>query len=101
MFMNKKEAIDTLKKYIKRGDTIYTTVTHVTRTGMTRDIKVRQIKRNRPLNWTYHVANALEYKQKNNGVRIGGCGMDMGFALVYNLATVLYKDGNALKQEWL
>ena len=99
--LNKKEAINTLKKYIKRGDTIYTTVTHVTKTGMTRDIKVRQIKRNRPLNWTYYVANALEYKQKNNGVRIGGCGMDMGFALVYNLARVLYKDGNALKQEWL
>lgn len=49
------------------------------------------------------------------GIRIGGCGMDMGFALVYDLGRVLYPKGvkkgysgspetdggYALKHEWL
>jgi hypothetical protein len=29
----------------------------------------------------------------NGGIIIGGCGMDMGFALVYNLGSTLWPNG--------
>ena len=36
-----------------------------------------------------------------SGVTMRGAGMDMGFALVYNLAHALHGDGYALKQRWI
>src|SRR3990167_5500047 len=41
------------------------------------------------------VAYALDDTLDRNrwGVRVGGCGMDMGFHLVYNLSRVLFPDG--------
>ena len=92
------EVIEYLKSSLKDGDTIYTNVQHVSQSGMTRDIKIISIKENIPLNYNYYVSKALGYKIKNNGVRIGGCGMDMGFAIVYDLSRVL---GINLRQEWI
>jgi hypothetical protein len=42
----------------------------------------------------YNVAEALDmrYDREREGVKIGGCGMDMGFALVYDLSRVLFQD---------
>ena len=105
--MTKEEAIKRLKEEIKKGDTLYTQLNHVSQSGMTRHISVRQIKINYPLNWTRLVSVALEWKEaKNrfggyNGIKVGGCGMDMGFHLVYTLSSVLYDDGYAIKQSWL
>ena len=92
------EVIEYLKSSLNDGDTIYTSIQHVSQSGMTRDIKIISIKENIPLNFNYHVSKALGYKIKNNGVRIGGCGMDMGFAIVYDLSRVL---GINLRQEWI
>jgi hypothetical protein len=41
---------------------------------------------------SYWVARATGEKidQTNGGVKVGGCGMDMGFHLVYNLSRTLY-----------
>jgi hypothetical protein len=36
-----------------------------------------------------------------NGIRVGGCGMDMGFHLVYTLSRALFDDGYYVKHEWL
>ena len=94
----REEVIEYLKSSLKDGDTIYTSVQHVSQSGMTRDIKIINIKENRPYNYNYYVSKALGYRIKNNGVRIGGCGMDMGFALIYNLSRTLDID---LKQEWI
>ena len=96
--MVKREAIEYLKSSLKDGDTIYTNVQHVSQSGMTRDIKIISIKENMPLNYNYYVSKALGYKIRNNGVRIGGCGMDMGFAIVDHLSRVL---GIKLRQEWI
>ena len=43
------------------------------------------------------------YSEKNghNAVICKGCGMDMGFDLVYHLSSVLYCDGYKIKQEWI
>jgi len=55
------------------------------------------------LNYSFHVANVLKwtYKDKTNSVGVGGCGMDMGFHLVYTLASVLYNDGYALTHRYI
>jgi hypothetical protein len=44
---------------------------------------------------SYLVARALGERidRNNGGVKVSGCGMDMGFSLVYNLSHVLYPDG--------
>ena len=39
-----------------------------------------------------------------DGYKVGGCGMDMGFHLVYTLSSLLYKKdrgGYELRHEWL
>jgi len=38
---------------------------------------------------------------KNDAVFVSGCGMDMGFHLIYTLASKLYDDGYAIKQSWV
>ena len=105
--MTKEEAIKTLKENIKEGDVIYTQLNHTSQSGMMRHIKVKQIKNNYPLDWSRLVAIALDWKEAKsrfggyNGIKVGGCGMDMGFHLVYTLSSVLYNDGYAIKHNWL
>ena len=101
--MNKEQAIEQLREEIKEGDTLYTQLNHVSKSGMTRHIAVRQIKDDYPYNWTYVVAKALGSKvsDRYDGIKREGCGMDMGFDLIYNLSHVLYGDGYAIKQRWL
>ena len=116
----RQEALEKLKSWIKKGDTLHTTVKHVSRSGMMRHISVRHLKATdnpeRPVNisnYDYHVARVLELPEAPNyqGVKIGGCGMDMGFHLVYSLSRALFKDepkgesdrdhGYWINQEWL
>ena len=44
---------------------------------------------------TWQVARATNSRVDNThgGIIMGGCGMDMGFAAVYNLSRTLYPDG--------
>ena len=103
--MTKGEAIKRLKEEIKKGDTLWTQLNHVSQSGMMRHISVRQIKKDYPLDWTRLVSIALDWKESKNrsggGIKVGGCGMDMGFHLVYTLSRVLYDDGYAIKHQWL
>jgi hypothetical protein len=97
----RQEAIDRLKVWIKPGDTVHTQVRHVSRSGMQRVIQVVKIdckpdsKEPDILYLGYNVADALDmrYDREREGVKIGGCGMDMGFAIVYDLSRVLFADG--------
>ena len=99
----KKTAIETLKKEIKKGDSIYTVLTKVNNMGTYRHIKPILFKDNQPLFLTYQIATALQYpiKEKTYSIGVGGCGMDMGFHLIYNLSSTLFGDGYAIKQRWL
>tara|TARA_R100001460_G_scaffold56738_2_gene96446 strand:- start:619 stop:924 length:306 start_codon:yes stop_codon:yes gene_type:complete len=101
--MNKELAIEKLKEAIKEGDTLWTQLHHVTKSGMTRYIGVRFLKDDYPYTYTYYVAKALDWKMsdKYEGVKVVGCGMDMGFHLIYSLSHALYGDGYAIKQRWL
>jgi hypothetical protein len=101
--MNKEQAIEKLREEIKEGDTLWTQLKHVSKSGMTRHIAVRFLKDNYPYDYTYLVAKALDGKisDKYDGIKREGCGMDMGFDLIYNLSYVLHGDGYAINQRWL
>ena len=49
----KKEAIEYIKKHIKKGDTLYTKIVKVSPSGMSRQITVLDIKDNTPSYWSY------------------------------------------------
>jgi hypothetical protein len=70
-------------------------------------IKDADVKRGltRFIHPSYLIAGLLNrsYSEKkgHNSIVCNGCGMDMGFDLVYNLSSVLYGDGYKIKQEWI
>jgi hypothetical protein len=88
-----KQATERLKQYLKAGDTVYTVLTHVSRSRMMRHIKVLIARNNEVLDVSYYVSHALNWPLKDDGVKIEGCGMDMGYHLVYSLSSVLFRQG--------
>jgi hypothetical protein len=86
-------AIKALRKIFKPGDTVRVILRHVSRSGMSRSISVIQVKRGgETREWDMLVATALGEKidRTHGGIKVGGCGMDMGSALVYDLSQTLY-----------
>lgn len=117
---NAKE-LESLRKWIKPGDTVYTTLDHVSSSGLSRDIRivVPQVDDKGKVffihpNYAAQIVLGWPRARKGEGIRVGGCGMDMGFHLVYELSAKLYPGidaegkpgckngrGYALKQAWL
>ena len=100
------EAIKNLRDTLQPGDTIYTVLRHVSRSGMSRTIDVYIIRDNEPRYLSYWAAHALGWTLNNGnkeGIKVGGCGMDMGFHLVSSLSYALFglKEENPLVQRWL
>lgn len=90
------EAIERLREWLNPGDVVYTNVTHVSRSGMSRHIKVYKFENNEPRYLTYNVAQALGWRfirDPREAVKVDGCGMDMGFHLVYELSHTLFPSG--------
>lgn len=89
-----QECKERLQELLKPGDTIYTVLRHVSRSGMYRVIDLYVMKDNRPLRISGWAADLLEgYDRNHEGCKAGGCGMDMGFHLVYSLSYQLFHDG--------
>lgn len=89
-----EESKTRLRELLKPGDTVYTTLIHVSRSGMYRVIGLYAMKDNQPIWISGYAARLLEgYDEKHEGCKASGCGMDMGFHLVHNLGYVLYPDG--------
>ena len=89
----KAKLLDPVDGYgIKPGDTIYTVLRHKSASGMSRSISLFMIRNGEPVDIDYRAAQLLGDKIDNNhgGIKIGGAGMDMGFALVYNLSRSLF-----------
>ncbi len=86
------------------GTRVYTVVTHVARSGMSRSIQPMMGGINHEdepiiMDLTWRVARAnpsLKFDRDHGGIKMTGCGMDMGFALVYEIGRMLYPDGFAL-----
>jgi len=90
----KQEAREYLQRILKPGDTIYTKLVHVSRSGMYRVIDLYVIRENQLIRISHSVGVLLEgYDRRHEGTKAHGCGMDMGFHLVYNLGYALYPNG--------
>lgn len=77
------------------GSVVYTTTLHTSRSGMTRHIKVTRVIDDTPHDISGLVARATGSRwHDDGGVVVGGCGMDMGFSLVYDLSRTLYPKGH-------
>jgi hypothetical protein len=83
----KAEALEMLKHYIKPSSKINIVITSVARSGMSRRMKV--YSHNMDLNFTYNIAIVLELPLSDEGVRVGGAGMDMTFWLANALTHAL------------
>ena len=121
--IERQQAVERLREMLKPGDTVYTTIKHVSRSGMQRSIDVHLIRDNKPVWIAPAVAKAADYPfdERREALKVSGCGMDMGFAVVYDLSRVLFPKGfkapkpgrngdmsgwdndggYALRQEWL
>jgi hypothetical protein len=110
------EAIATLRKLgVKPGATVYTIVTHVARSGMSRHIRcyiVTRDTRSNPSGEGMHVehgitditglvANACGFTRARGSswdLVVGGCGMDMCFHVVYTLGRRMFPNGGPLSK---
>lgn len=103
------DATAQLRKWLKPGDTVHTILDHVSRSGMSRDIRVVILRDGEALHPNHSVAVVLGYPRasKGDGLRVGGCGMDMGFHIVHSLGYALFgkeasegtgKEANALRK---
>ena len=90
--MNKEEALTRLRELLKPGDTIYTIMRHCSRSGMSRRISLMSPDMH-SLDWLCERAGLAKTRKDKEGLVIGGCGMDMGFALVYGLGRMLWPRG--------
>jgi len=90
-----QEAREGLRAILKPGDTVYTVLRHVSRSGMYRAIDCYKFENDQPSWLSYRVAKAIDDKfdKRYDAIGVGGCGMDMGFSIVYNLSHALYPDG--------
>ena len=93
----RQEAIEKLRSMVKPGDTVHTILRHCSTSGMTRDISLTLGGEWDIQNITYLAAIAMDDKlvTRNgfNAIRVTGCGMDMGFNLVYCLSRTLFPEG--------
>lgn len=86
------EAKANLRKWLKPGDTVHTILDHVSRSGMSRNIRVVILRDGEALHPNHSVAVALGYSRAKHGdgLVVGGCGMDMGFHIVHSLGYALF-----------
>jgi len=88
---------------------VYTILRSVSASGMSRTISLKTIQNGELIDITYTASRVLGDKcievNGQNAIRVNGCGMDMGFHLVYNLASILFsgqeRAGYELKQRWI
>lgn len=91
------EAIQYLRELFPPGSTASTVLRHVTRSGMGRTISVLAADADgiHDVSWAVARAAGFPFDRDRGGVKVGGCGMDMGFHLVYAMSRVLYPDGHS------
>lgn len=87
---------------------VYTILRHVTRSGMSRSITCFVVVDGEPWTLDYRVSKILGWRtdERHGGIRVSGCGMDMGFHLVYSLSRSVYSadesdPGYKLKHRWM
>ena len=90
----KVECLEVLNELIKPGDKIYCNMRRVSRSGMFRAISLHIVTAHGIRDISSYAGDLMEnYNKKYYACSMSGCGMDMGFALVYNLSRALYGKG--------
>jgi|TARA_E500000178_G_scaffold327843_1_gene357286 hypothetical protein len=76
-----------LNQILKRNETIYSVIRHVSQSGMTRHITFFIIKDGQVWHIDNLISDYLDYRtnKRFNALVVGGCGMDMAFSVVNNL----------------
>jgi hypothetical protein len=90
----KERELAALRAKIQPGDEIDCILRSVSASGMTRHISLYH----KGINITFEAACILEENPYNEwrghrAIKVGGCGMDMGFETVYRLGRRLFPDG--------
>lgn len=91
-----QEWAEKLRKILSPGDTIDCVLRHVSRSGMSRRIDLFARTPDGPMFISGMAAAAMgeRWDRDKGGIVVGGCGMDMGFHLVYNLSYTLWPQGH-------
>lgn len=91
----RKECLDTLRVLLLPGTKVYTILRHVSKSGMMREISAKAIDGDGDMmNLDYYVSRVVgDPIGRHGGIRVPGCGMDMGLHLVYILSRYLYPEG--------
>ena len=104
-----RELVEQSQKRRDGSPVIYTFLRHVSKSGMSRDITLKIVDGDGTLrDITYTAALAIGEKPRDNYgrrvIRVHGCGMDMGFHLVYSVSHALYdgqeRAGYVISHEW-
>ena len=89
--------------------TLYTSLKHVSTSGMSRDMKVLAVVDGQIVDVTWYVGKldvgTIKERNGQRVIRVGGCGMDMGFHVVYTVSAVLYgyeeRGAYTIRHEWI
>jgi hypothetical protein len=85
-----------LTHYLKEGSTVYTVLRSVSSSGMSRTLSLKVASEGKILDLTYYAGTVLDWPivevNGSRALRVGGCGMDMGFHTVYTLSRVLFRE---------
>ena len=85
------ESIKFLKSILKKNARVYTILRHVSKSGMSREIDIYYFDKKGNKNYlSWHASNVIGWSMGKNGIKVGGCGMDMGFHLIYTLSRCMF-----------
>lgn len=94
----------TLTDLLTKGQTVYTVNHHTSRSGMQRAISVHVVTESgefRDISSLVAEAGLYKISTHHRGLKVNGCGMDMGYAVVHNIASHVFGDGYALDHRWI
>lgn len=94
---DRRDAVERLRKLLRPGMEVQCVLRSCSRSGMRRRVSLIALD---PVTGPFHLdalaARALQWSRvrqyPGEGVVVDGCGMDMGFHLVYSLASVVFGD---------
>jgi len=90
----REEYRENLRGYFPPGSTVYTILRRVSRSGMMRHIGVLAKLGDDFRHPNYATSKALGVPLGDgDAVKVGGCGMDMGFHLAYEISAACYPEG--------
>jgi hypothetical protein len=87
-------AKDHLLTILKPSNKVYTTVHKISSSGMSRTMGAYVVVGEEITCINWYIEKLGLFKRNDQGhLKVNGCGMDMGFHLVYNLGRVLFPEG--------